>query len=163
MAHDVFISHSAKDKAVADAACAALERASVRCWIAPRDVRPGADWASSIVSAINSARAMVLVFSGHANESAQIAREVSLAFGKGMPVIPLRIENVKPSGPFEYYLNMPHWLDAMTPPLERHLDRLVETIRQILATRYGESDALPIADDMGRSIGGRGQRLADGE
>jgi len=43
MAHDVFVSHSVKDKAVADAIVARLEGDSVTCWIAPRDVVPGAD------------------------------------------------------------------------------------------------------------------------
>ncbi len=36
MAHDVFISHSTSDRAVADAMCSRLEQVGVRCWIAPR-------------------------------------------------------------------------------------------------------------------------------
>jgi TIR domain-containing protein len=43
MAHDVFVSHSEKDKAVADAVVARLEAESVTCWTAPRDIVPGAD------------------------------------------------------------------------------------------------------------------------
>ena len=43
MASDVFISHSVKDKGVADAVVARLEAESVRCWVAPRDVMAGAD------------------------------------------------------------------------------------------------------------------------
>ena len=42
MAHDVFISHSSHDRAAAEAALAALERAGHSCWIAPRDIVPGA-------------------------------------------------------------------------------------------------------------------------
>ena len=42
MAHDAFISYSSKDKTIADAVCARLEARGIRCWIAPRDVRPGA-------------------------------------------------------------------------------------------------------------------------
>jgi hypothetical protein len=52
MAHDVFISHSTEDKAVADAVCAILEKNGVRCWIAARDILPGADWSASIVDGI---------------------------------------------------------------------------------------------------------------
>ena len=44
MPFEVFISHSLKDKATAEAVCAKLEAAKVRCWIAPRDISPGADW-----------------------------------------------------------------------------------------------------------------------
>ena len=85
MAHDVFISHSSKDKTVADATCAYLEGQGVRCWVAPRDIRPGANWGASIVEAIRGARVMILIFSSHANASPQIKREVERAvhFGVG--------------------------------------------------------------------------------
>ena len=73
MAHDVFLSYSEKDKVAANAACAFLERAGIRVWIAPRDLVPGAGWAESIVGAIVSARVMVLIFSENARaESDQV-------------------------------------------------------------------------------------------
>jgi hypothetical protein len=62
MAHDVFISHSHSDKALADAACARLEERGIRCWITPRDIPPGGDWAAAITEAIASARVFVLFF-----------------------------------------------------------------------------------------------------
>src|SRR5215472_7170060 len=40
----VFISHSSKDREIADAICAHLESAGIKCWIAPRDIEPGATW-----------------------------------------------------------------------------------------------------------------------
>jgi hypothetical protein len=132
MAHDLFISYSHKDKPTADAVCATLEGRGIRCWIAPRDVAPGGDWSESIIDAINGARVMVLVFSAHANESAQIKREVERAVAKGIAIIPLRIEDVLPTKSLEYFLSTPHWLDAFTPPLERHLIYLADIVRQIL-------------------------------
>ena len=54
MAHDVFISYSHHDKPTADAVCAKLEEDGIRCWYAPRDIQPGADWAGSIVHAIEA-------------------------------------------------------------------------------------------------------------
>jgi hypothetical protein len=56
MAFDVFISYSTKDKLAADATCAALEAAGVRCWIAPRDIMPGAEWGAAIVKALDHCR-----------------------------------------------------------------------------------------------------------
>ena len=50
MAHDVFISHSARDKPYADAMCAKLESRGIRCWIAPRDIRPGMEWGAAILA-----------------------------------------------------------------------------------------------------------------
>lgn len=41
MDFDIFISYSSQDKPTADAACAVLEAAGIRCWIAPRDIMPG--------------------------------------------------------------------------------------------------------------------------
>jgi TIR domain len=131
VAHDVFISYSSKDKPVADAVCARLEAASVRCWIAPRDVVPGMDWSEAIIDAINGSRAVVLVYSSNANESPQIRREVERAVAKRIAIIPFRIEDVPMSKSLEYFISTPHWLDALTPPLERHLDYLAETLRRL--------------------------------
>jgi TPR repeat protein len=129
MAFDVFISYPHQEKATADAACAALESSKIRCWIAPRDVAPGAEWAGSIVHAIDNCRAMVLIFSSHTNQSRQIRREVQRAFDKEKPVVPFRIENVIPEEGLAYYMGPVHWLDALTPPLEQHLQKLVLALK----------------------------------
>ena len=128
----MFISHSTRDKTAADAACAALEAAGIRCWIAPRDITPGAEWGEAIIEAINQCRVMVLIFSTNANELSQIRREVERAVSKGTPIIPLRIEDIAPARSFEYFIGNVHWLDAMTPPLEAHLRRLVELVKALL-------------------------------
>ena len=132
MPYDAFISYSSHDKVTADATCAALEAAGIRCWIAPRDILPGAEWGEAIVLAINSCRVMILIFSANANESPQIRREVERAVSKGLPIIPVRIEAIAPSHSLEYFIGTVHWLDAMTPPLETHLRRLAETVKTLL-------------------------------
>jgi TIR domain len=99
----VFISYSAKDKTTADGVCATLETKGIRCWIAPRDILPGMDWGEAIIEAINGSRVIVLVFSSNANDSQQIKREVERAVSKGLPIIPLRIENVAPARSLEYF------------------------------------------------------------
>src|SRR4051794_9355796 len=79
MPYDVFISHSTKDKLVADAVVAHLEQNGLRCWCAPRDIMPGTSWASAIVEGIAACKAMVVVFSTNANTSDHIRREVERA------------------------------------------------------------------------------------
>lgn len=144
MAHDVFISHSAKDKPTADAVCAKLESRGVRCWMAPRDILPGMEWGEAIVQAIKRSRVMILIFSNNANQSPQIRREVERAVSKEIPIIPFRIENVLPSESLEYYLSTPHWLDALTPPMSKHLQNLVETVKLLLSrTTKGLQDDKP--------------------
>jgi hypothetical protein len=139
MAHDVFISYSSKDKPTADAVCATLESRGIRCWIAPRDVVPGEEYAAALVNALRESRLMVLVFSSGANESKHVLREVERAVSMGLPVVPLRIENVRPSAAMEYYIASRHWLDALTVPMERHLVQLAETVKVLLAR-------MPVAD-----------------
>jgi len=138
MAHDVFISHSSKDKITADTVCAVLESKGIRCWVAPRDIYPGADWGESILKALQGCRVMVLIFSGHANQSPQIKREVNRAVDKGIPIIPFRIENVPPTGSMEYSISTAHWLDAFTPPLETHIDYLAKAIQALEQSITGE-------------------------
>jgi TIR domain len=132
MALDTFVSYSSKDKTAADAACAVLERAGIRCWIAPRDIRPGQEYGHSIIEAIDQCRVMVLIFSANANDSRQIHREIERAVSKGVPIIPLRIEEVVPTKSMEYFLGAIHWLDALTPPLEKHLQQLTEAVKALL-------------------------------
>ncbi len=129
MAHDVFISYSKQDKPTADAACAALEAAGIRCWIAPRDVPAAMSWPAAIVGAIGQSRVMVLVFSSHAIASEQVQREVVNAFEERVVVLPLRIDDVRPSGDMAFYMRTTHWLDAITPPLAPHLPTLCERVR----------------------------------
>ena len=140
MAHDVFISYSSKDKAVADAACATLEARGIRCWIAPRDVLPGKEWGESIINAIEASRAMVLVFSETANQSRQIMREVNHAVEKGVAVVPFRIQDLMPSKAMEYYMDVKHWLDALTPPVEDHLQELADKLELLLGQPAGAAE-----------------------
>lgn len=132
MSHDVFISYSSHDQSTAHAVCAGLEGVGVRCWIAPRDIPAGRTYAGEIVASIKTARVMVVIFSSHSNGSANVMREVERAIHAGATILPFRIENVNPTKDMEYFLSVPHWLDALTPPLETHIERLRGQIRQIL-------------------------------
>jgi hypothetical protein len=134
MACDVFVSHSVKDKAVAEAIVARLEADSVTCWIAPRDVVPGADWGESIINAIESSRIMILIFSKSANASPQIKREVERAVNKGVYIIPFRVDDIPPARSLEYFISTSQWMDAFSPPLERHLENLAKTVKAVLKT-----------------------------
>lgn len=143
MAHDVFISYSSKDKTVADAICASIENKKIRCWIAPRDISPGADWGKSIIDAINSSSLMVLIFSEDSNESPQVLREVERAVSKGIPIVPFRIDDIMPNNSMEYFISTTHWLDALTPPMENHVENLVRIVDNILnPSSYGKKENL---------------------
>jgi hypothetical protein len=132
MAHKVFISHSSKDKTIADAICARLQEQNITCWIAHRDIVSSTEYAGAIVEAINESSVFVLVFSANSNRSKDVRNELNLAFKKGLPIIPFRIEDVQPSEDAAYYLSALDWLDAFMPPLEPHLKHLVEDVERLL-------------------------------
>lgn len=145
MAHDAFISYSHVDKAIADATCATLENAGIRCFIAPRDINPGAEWGAAIVNAIDTSRVLVVIFSASANRSRQISREVERAINAGIPVLPMRIEDVAPTELLAYFMSTVHWLDALMPPLEQHLQKLSESIKALLQAGAPAAAAAPAA------------------
>ena len=140
MAHDVFISYSQMDKLTADSLCGTLESHRIRCWIAPRDILPGRRFEEAIIEAISEAKIMVMILSNHSNASPHVINEVGNAVKRGVAIIPFRIENVAFSRPLEYYLGSHHWIDALTPPLENHLNALTEAIKQLIAIKQVEVD-----------------------
>jgi TIR domain/Sel1 repeat len=133
MAYDVFISYASKDKTVADAVCATLESHAVRCWIAPRDVLPGMAYGEAIIDAIRGCRIMILIFSSESNTSSHIPKEIERAVSAGVAVIPFRIEEVMPGKSLDYFIGNIHWLDALTRPLEQHIDRLAQNVQTLLS------------------------------
>jgi formylglycine-generating enzyme required for sulfatase activity len=141
MGHLVFISYSSKDRVFANAIVSHLERNGIACWIAPRDILAGTTWAGAILKAIEESKLMVLVFSDHTNVSQQVHREVERALFHGIPVAPVRIEDVLPSGDLEFFLSAAHWMDAMSPPFERHLQELARVVKLLLKLPAGEPDA----------------------
>ncbi|HET9428088.1 MAG TPA: TIR domain-containing protein [Allosphingosinicella sp.] len=127
---DVFISHSSKDRAVAEVARDRIEQAGFRCWMAPRDILPGQDYGEAIVDAIRESRIFLLIFSSASVDSAQVRRETERAANARLAIIPFRIEDVQPSKSLEFFISSAHWLDAFEPPMDRHFDYLVEVIGQ---------------------------------
>ena len=132
MTHDVFLSYSHKDKSVADAICSIMEKKGISCWIAPRDINPGVPFAEAIIDGITGAKVFILVYSSNSNHSQQVIKEVDRAVHHGLAIIPFRVEDVPMSKQLEYYISDVHWLDALTPPLERHFDRLYRVVSLLL-------------------------------
>ena len=137
MPRDVFISHSAQDKKVSETICAALEQNGVRCWIAPRDVRAGKPFPGEITRAIQQTKVMLLIFSRHSNTSEQVLREVQLAVDCRVPIVRLRLEDIPLSDDLRYYLSTPHWLDALTHPVSKHIPPLLAAIKELLGAGEG--------------------------
>lgn len=149
MAHDVFVSYAKEDQSVADAVVAGLEKEGLRCWVAPRDIEPGASWVEAINKGIEGSRFMVIVLSGNANRDNHVAREMEWAVANHMTLIPFRIEAVSPTGRMADFLSTTHWLDAFSPPLEKHIIKLAMRIHHSIETEVDLPQS-PLAGAAGR-------------
>ena len=129
-AHDVFVSYASQDTAVANTIVENLEQHGLRCWMAPRDVKPGAQYADAIVGAINEAEAVVLVLSQSAIASSHVAREVERAASKHKPIIAFRIDVAALNRALEYFLSNSQWIDVMKLGMPVALVKLSEAVAQ---------------------------------
>lgn len=163
---DAFISYASQDAAVAQALVGALEQERITCWIAPRDVRPGALYADAIVRAIGAARTVVLVLSGNSIASSHVGKEIERASSKQRPIIALRIDTAPLTPALEYFLSESQWVDAPQGNLDKAYKRLINAIRapadkpaglpgtaQSLATGSGRQRLLLIAAIAAIGIG----------
>jgi formylglycine-generating enzyme required for sulfatase activity len=145
----VFISYSSRDQHIADEVVRTLEARHLACWIAPRDIVHGVEWDAAIVDGLDRSLYFVLILSGNSNQSPDVLREVRLAKKRKIPVIPIRIEDMEPTGSMEYLLEGLHRLEAVTRPLEPHLKvlagRLAPTTSPTvaLAVKTNPIDGLP--------------------
>lgn len=134
LARRVFISYASHDVEAAQKVCSALEAASLPCWMAPRDVKPGAQYADAIVRAINEAKALVLVLSASAMTSSHVGREVERAASKHKQLIAFRIDAAALNPALEYFLGESQWIDVPALGMPSALTKLAEAVGQGSAT-----------------------------
>ena len=138
--YDLFISYATKNADIAQYVVDKIEKRGKRCFIAPRDIRSGGDYASEIVRGISNSLAVLLVFSSESDKSAYVLREVNSAVSRNKTIIPLRIENFLPSEAMEFYLGPTHWLDAFPQVLDTHLDSIIMILTGLNTRRDEEKE-----------------------
>lgn len=129
----VFISYASQDAAVANALVENLERHGIKCWVAPRDVTPGSQYADEIVRAINAATVLVLVLSEHAVASPHVGREIERAASKRRRIIGLRTDAAPLTRSFEYFLSESQWIDVAALGMQGALTKLTQAVGQRLS------------------------------
>lgn len=126
--YDLFVSYATPNRKIAEYVVEKIEKRGKKCFIAPRNIRLGFDYASEIVNGISNSRAVLLIFSSQSDKSAYVLREVNSAVSRNKTIIPLRIENFVPSEAMEFYLGPTHWLDAFPHILDTHLDNILSIL-----------------------------------
>src|SRR5688572_26396331 len=132
--YSAFISYASENRDEAEKICASLEQRGLVCWIAPRDVRAGREYADEIIRGLERSAAVVLVLSEAANTSVFVLREIERAIAKEINVVPVRIEEVTPSPGLELFISGTHWLDVWRGDWDNHMDRLVRDLDESSAS-----------------------------
>lgn len=108
----IFISHSSNEASMAVELCNALESGGNKCFIAPRDIRSGFEYAEEIANGIDSADIILLLLSEASNNSPHVLREIERAVTKSIPILVYKVEEVALTKSMEYFLMTHQWMEA---------------------------------------------------
>ena len=141
---DVFVSHHTESSLhIVEAIVNKLEAAGIRCWYAPRDTH--GLYASEIYNMIQKCKVFLLILNGKASYSFDVGNEINIACdrvreGDPIDIIPFQIDNDEISPDAKYYLRRFHWIDAVTPPMYKRIEELVNYISRHLGNDGRESE-----------------------
>lgn len=167
----VFVSYSSSDADRAGNILDFLEGRGVSCWMAPRDIPAGADWAAAIVDAIENASRLLLVLSESSNRSPQVRRELEQAVSCGIPIVPIRIGEVELSKWMRYCISTHQWHDALEEDLESCMEGVLEVLGSPVSNVTADLSNLSVMmeEDIRRlestidAVAARTSRLQPGE
>ena len=143
---EVFISKSTKDDAIANAVCNVLEKNNISCWIAPRDITAGLNYAAEIVKGIENAKILLVIVSHHSNESTHVLNEINRAVEVNKIILPFKIDATDIKADFKYYLDKTQAIDAF-PETSKYFAILVKNISVLLGKKMNEDAIIQFADD----------------
>ena len=132
---DVFISYSSKDRVISDLLYDEFKKRGISCWYAPEDIKEGAAYAKEILRGINNSKIFVVIISKNSIKSEQVKNEIDRATNRvkdGIMIIPLRIDNCELDEECEYYLCRRQWYQAVDPPIEVRIRKLIDEIEILL-------------------------------
>jgi len=156
--HSLFISYSTKDQTTANALCSALESAGIRCWMAPRNIAPGAIWSESIIEAIQQASIFLVVMSPYSNQSDDVLRELQQAASAKKAIIPFVIAEFQISNKMRYFTDNVQHLKGSPVPAPLELEQIVQRVRE-LSPHAQATEAAPVSSTQAPELAKGKRRL----
>jgi len=143
MASDIFLSYCRKDRLLAEQFVSTAAARGVNVWF-DEEIGGGQDWREKIVGALGAAKALVILFSEHSNDSRQLIKELAVADSMRKLVVPVLVSNCEPQGPYLYEMASRNWINIYPNP-ESRLAPLIDTLITQLELRGGTSTQRPIS------------------
>jgi len=134
---DVFISyHTSSSEQVVEAIVNKLEGKGIRCWYSGRHIH-GGDYASNIMEALEKCKIFLLVLNRPASESAHVLNELEIVTDRlsrkeKVVILPFHIADDEINPAARYYIKRHHWIDAVKPPMQAHIEELSSHICNLL-------------------------------
>jgi hypothetical protein len=161
--HDVLISYSREDQALAERVLRTLASRNIRCWAAFQDLEAGQFWPGAITEAIGDCSIFLLVLTKHSNTSRQVIRELTQADTLNKRLYCIQTEDIPISPNVQYFfsavqryeafqVNLDTSLAKMSDDIARQLQRLDDTERPI-AQAPPPALSAKSASGRGRMIG----------
>ncbi len=129
---EVFISYCTKDSDLVQYFCNRVEGGGVSCWIAPRDIPEGKDWAENIVKGLTECTIVAFIVSEASVASTEVAKEISLANGFKKEILQVRLENATLPYSMLYHLSNKQWVDAQAEEKSLRFNSAISAIRKLL-------------------------------
>lgn len=135
----IFLSHASKEHVPAEELCNLLEAKGHQCFLAPRDIRTGHEYAEEIMEGIERADVMVLLLSEASNESPHVLREIERAVSKKINIVVYQLEKVELSKSMEYFLMSHQWVNT---GVDTGYDEIVKSIEALQAGEQQPKDTV---------------------
>jgi TolB-like protein len=147
MAGEIFISYRRSDVAWATLLHAQLRAEGVEAWY-DAQIGAGQDWRTATAKALQTSHIFVLLFSKAAAESEDIAKELAAAIFSKKMVVPVRIENIEPTGAFLYELASRNWVNAFDNT-EAKLAELAHSLAKLVKDGIADESIIPFDRNAG--------------
>lgn len=137
--HDVFISFSFKDQALADNIVNQLtSKYRIPCWICTEQIRAGDYYYDDIADAISASKVLVFVQTKNSVESKEIPDEILTAIDEGKTIISFILEDSELHGQMKLKLKHRQHIDARKPELDDRIRELAKELCVLLDRPFGD-------------------------
>lgn len=142
-ARHAFICHASADSQAASALVEKLETEGLTCWLAPRDVPSGQNYAAVLQQAIEACEVFLILFSTSANESPHVANEIEYCVGKDKPILLVRTDQTDPRANqrISLFLGGHHWFDASSGLDDDHITRIAADLKGLTTPELPDDNA----------------------
>ena len=131
--HDVFISFSFKDQAVAENISNQLNHIyGIPCWICTTEIRAGDGFYDIISDAITASKVLLFVQTKNSVQSKEIPDEVCQAIGDGKTIVSFVVEDSELRGTLKLKLSGKQFVDGKKPTLDDRIEDLAHELCKIL-------------------------------